>query len=75
VSPNCADYIGQYNASAKDVLRGGEFEASIETQTTGNTCTLSSNSIPNHDFNDGETSFANAVGEVAKTYSFPTSPT
>ncbi|MEP3653918.1 MAG: sulfatase-like hydrolase/transferase [Litorimonas sp.] len=75
VSPNCADYIGQYNASAKDVLRGGEFEASIETRTTGNTCTLSSNSIPNHDFNDGETSFANAVGEVAKTYSFPTTPT
>ena len=75
VSPNCADYIGEYNASAKDVLRDVEFQASLETLTTGNTCTLSSNSIPNHDFNDGDRSFANAVGIVAKTYSFPTTPT
>ena len=74
-SPDCADYIGQYNASAKDVLRDADFQAALETRTTGNTCTLSSNSIPNHDFNDGDRSFANAVGEVAKTYSFPTNPT
>lgn len=75
VTPNCENYIGQYTANAKDILRDVEFEASLETQTTGNTCTLSSNSIPNHDFNDGESSFANAVGIVAKTYSFPTVPT
>ena len=75
VNPNCADYIGQYNATAKDILRDVDFQASLETRTTGNTCTLSSNSIPNHDFNDGDRSFANAVGTVDKTYSFPTVPT
>ncbi|MEP3889736.1 MAG: sulfatase-like hydrolase/transferase [Hellea sp.] len=73
-SPSCLEYIGQYTASANDVLRGGEFQASIETITSGNMCTLSSNSIPNHDFNDGESSFANAVGEVAKVYNIPANP-
>lgn len=74
-APSCAEYIGQYRASAKDVLRGGDFQASIETISSGNMCTLSSNSIPNHDFNDGESSFANAVGEVAKVYNIPANPT
>lgn len=73
-SPSCVDYIGQYMASAKDILRDVDFQASLETITSGNMCTLSSNSIPNHDFNDGDRSFANAVGEVDKVYSFPTSP-
>ncbi len=74
-SPSCFDYIGQYTAQAKDVMRDADFTASIQTVTSGNACTLSSNSIPNHNFNDGDRSFANAVGEVAKTYNIPANPT
>ena len=74
-SASCTDYIGQYTAEAKDVLRDASFTASLSTTDNGNACTLSSNSIPNHDFNDGDRSFANAVGEVSKVYNIPASPT
>jgi arylsulfatase A-like enzyme len=75
LSPLCSDYVGQYSATAKDIFYNTEFQGSLETSSTGNLCTFSSNAIPNHDFNDGEVSFANVVGEVDQTFSFPTAPT
>ncbi len=75
LSPLCSDYVGQYSSTATDVLRGGDYQGSLSATADGNTCTLFSNSIPNHDFNDGEASFVNAVAAVEKTYSISTAPT
>jgi len=75
LSPLCSDYVGQYSATAKDIFYNTEFEGALETSSTGNLCTFSSNAIPNHDFNDGEVSFTNVVSEVDQTFSFPTAPT
>ncbi len=73
-SDQCADYVGQYAASATDILRSINFEAAINIDEPVTNCTISSNSIPNHDFNDGQRAFPNETGEVAVTLTFPINP-
>lgn len=71
---DCASYAGAYEANVTDVGRGVDFTASVEIRLDGGDCVLSSNGIPNHDFNDGG-SFANPVAEVNESYTIPGSPT
>lgn len=50
-SANCADYVDTYSATAKDIQNKNTFEASVKITAKGATCTISSNAVPNHDFN------------------------
>ena len=73
LSANCADYAGQYRSTANDAGQGTVFQGQVTiTQNTGS-CTISSNSIPNHDFNDGQ-GFPNNVGEVNESFDIITNP-
>ena len=63
-SPDCGDYAGFYISSASDVNRGIGFSGSVEITASAESCGLISNSIPNHDFNDGSASFPNNTNEV-----------
>ena len=73
-SGDCSDYIGTYDSSVSDVKRGLSFTGDIAITASDTTCTISSNDIPNHDFNDANASFATNVAEVDKSFSFPINP-
>jgi YHYH protein len=73
-SPNCADYAGDYTTSVLDIQRSMPFEGAVLVETDGNTCSLFSNGIPNHDFNDASARFATNVSAVEHTFTIPTSP-
>jgi len=74
LSANCADYVGQYSSTANDVGQGVTFTGSVSISANAGQCTLSSNSIPNHDFNDGNRSFPNNVGEVNESFTITATP-
>jgi len=74
LSAQCSDYAGQYRSIATDVGRGTEFAGSVSISSGSGQCTLSSNSIPNHDFNDGARQFPNDVGEVNESFTITATP-
>lgn len=73
-SGNCSHYVGTYDSSVTDVKRSLSFTGNVSITATDTTCTVTSNDIPNHDFNDEMASFATDVAEVSKTFEFPINP-
>ena len=69
----CATYAGSFTSSVLDVGRNVGFSGAVEIAEGTGSCTISSNSIPNHDFNDGGM-FATAVREVLATVWIDASP-
>lgn len=69
----CAARAGQYTATVRDLARDVEFVASVDIEVQGAGCVLSSNGIPNHDFNDVG-AFATPVSEVDEAFTLPGSP-
>ena len=72
--PSCSAYIGEFTSTIKDLGNNRTLTGSLSITTDGNTCTISSNSIPNHDVNDTG-AFATTVSEVNTTFRVPVSPT
>ncbi len=64
-SADCADYSNALTASVLDITQNMGFEASMDISNTSDTCTFTSNSIPNHDFNDASAHFATPTSEYA----------
>ena len=50
-SANCAHYVAEHTASATDAFTQESYEAKVTITTDEQTCTITSNSVPNHDFN------------------------
>ena len=71
--PSCSAYVGEFTSTIKDLGNNRTLAGSLSITTDGSTCTISSNSIPNHDVND-KGAFANTIGEVNETFSIPVSP-
>ena len=71
-SADCAAYADNYTASVTDVKRSVGFNAEISISSGTSSCTITSNAIPNHNFNDTG-NFATDVGEVSRTFSVPRS--
>lgn len=57
-SGDCVDYVNTYEAAVTDIQNGTGFEADVAITTDFSTCTIASNSVPNHDFNDTSAAFA-----------------
>ncbi|MDA9951009.1 YHYH protein [Oligoflexaceae bacterium] len=74
-SSDCKDYIGEYYATVTDKATNTVFNSKITMSDDGDTCSFSSNSIPNHDFNDGSKAFVNKTKEVNETFSLIAEPT
>ena len=72
--PSCSAYIGEFTSTIKDLGKNRTLEGSLSITTDGSTCTISSNSIPNHDVNDTG-AFVTTVSEVNTTFRVPVSPT
>ena len=61
-SANCTDYVNAYSATAQDQATNTVWNGSLKITTDGQTCTFTSNAVPNHSFNDGRP-FPNAFAE------------
>lgn len=72
---NCASYADTYHSNVNDINRNTAFSGNLKITTEKNECILSSNLIPNHDFNDGEYSFPNNVSAQAVEYRITSTPT
>lgn len=75
IATNCQSYVGSYYSNARDIKRAMNFDGDIVVNASTTHCTISSNTIPNHDFNDASASFANNVGEINADFSIPIHPT
>ncbi len=73
-SADCAVYVNSYAASVLDITRALGFESAITISADDTLCTLSSDNIPNHDFNDDTASFATQVSEVNQSFSISRAP-
>mgnify|MGYP001379578277 CR=1 FL=1 len=71
---SCTAYVGTYTASVTDLGRSMDFTAVVEIAATGSTCEVTSNSIPNHDFDDGG-AFVTPTAEVTGAYYLAAAPT
>ena len=74
-SSDCANYADLYSASVLDIQRSVGFAASVTVVESGEAYELTSNNIPNHDFNDATASFATNVAEVGQSFQIARSPT
>ncbi len=85
-SADCANYTNEYNADPLDLKNDIAFNADVTISATDTECTITSNSIPNHDFNDETAAFAGGaegatisatdlVHTVTRTPRFADSPT
>ena len=72
--PSCSAYVGEFTSTIKDLGNNRTLTGSLSITTDGSTCTISSNSIPNHDVNDTG-AFATTVSEVNTTFRVLVSPT
>ncbi len=73
-SPNCADYVNSYLSDVLDVTRSLGFDGSVQLTSDATSCTIVSNNIPNHDFNDLTANFANNVAEVGRNFTITRNP-
>ncbi|MBV0913426.1 YHYH protein [Anianabacter salinae] len=72
-SANCAAYVADNTARATDVQNNRTFAANVTVTANGSTCRVTSNAIPNHDFNRTGR-FHTPVQEGAQTYTLPAAP-
>jgi len=73
-SGDCALYAQLYEASVLDIQRSIAFDGNIEITADDSSCTITSNSIPNHDFNDATAHFATNTSEVSQSFNLPRLP-
>lgn len=71
---SCENYVGSYYANVTDIQRSMGFSGDILISSDGITCTMASNNIPNHDFNDQSASFATNVSTQNKHFELPVAP-
>jgi hypothetical protein len=71
---SCDNYAGSYYSNVTDIQRSMDFSGDIMISSDGITCTIASNNIPNHDFNDQSASFATNVSTQNKRFELPVNP-
>lgn len=74
-STDCADYDATLVATADDIQRGILFDSGVVMTAGTDSCSLESNNIPNHDFNDDSARFATDVSEQSRSFELPRNPT
>ncbi len=74
LSGDCADYVAPYEASVQDLKLSTRVLASFTVSGAGDSCAVSSNSIPNYDFNDESARFADPVAAQDLALWIPRNP-
>lgn len=73
-SGNCADYVQDSYSDVTDIQRNMAFSGDFVVTVSGSKCVFTTNSIPNHDFNDETAAFATPVAEVTASYEVTQNP-
>lgn len=78
-SPDCGAYVGEYSASATDEKNQKTFISNVVVTATDVDCTITSNSVPNHNFNDATAEFAGGregatISEVESVHTISRKP-
>lgn len=75
-SPECSYYADNMVSSVRDIKRNTLFNGSLTISVDAETseCILSTNSIPNHNFNDQSAAFATNVAAVSAEFRIPLAP-
>jgi len=73
-SGDCGAYADRYVATVEDIQQKVGFEASVEIVADASSCSLTSNAIPNHDFDDATAAFATKTKAIEKTFVIPRFP-
>lgn len=74
-SGDCADHTRSAEAFVTDVNEMRDFEARVDLVAGEAACMLTSNAIPNHDFDDAAGAFVTSVAERETTFVIPRRPT
>lgn len=72
-SADCAAFADTYTSRAADVQNAATYSGSVAITVHNGSCTISSNAVPNHDFN-ATGHFANAFREQNQSFSVTVSP-
>ena len=73
-SNNCEDYVGQYYSQVYDINNSSLFNGELIVKSNNEKCSFTSNSIPNHDFNNGTDNFRNTPEEVPEILNIAKNP-
>jgi hypothetical protein len=73
-SADCGDYDVTLTASVNDITCQLMFDSGVTMTAGTDSCLLTSNNIPNHDFNDESANFATDVAEVSRTFEITRNP-
>ena len=74
LSVSCAEHTANYKSSVKDINNNVSFNGELSISVKDGRCYFHSNSIPNHNFNDGKKSFRNDVSEQSYVTSVTAKP-
>ena len=64
MSGDCADYSESYQANVSDLRLKNKFVSVFNVSDDAASCSVSSNDIPNYDFNDDSAHFATPVAII-----------
>lgn len=70
----CSYYAEKIFAAVRDTKRNILFSGSVQIRVDGSECVITSNSIPNHDFNDSSAAFTTNVSAIAEDFRIPLQP-
>lgn len=65
---DCANYAENYRSSVRDLTRVINLEGYVDIEVFDTYCNLSSDNIPNHDFNDSSANFRTRVAEIDRVF-------
>ena len=71
---DCANYADNYGSNVRDLTRVIDFESYVDVEVFDTYCNLSSDNIPNHDFNDSSANFRTNVAEIDRVFSVKRDP-
>ena len=71
---DCANYADNYGSNVRDLTRVIDFESYVDVEVFDTYCNLSSDNIPNHDFNDSSANFRTNVAEIDRVFSIKRDP-
>lgn len=70
----CAQFVRGMFADVMDIQQQVAFDGQVDISLSGDNCVLTSNGIPNHDFNDSSAHFAGDVAAVTRAFTIAQAP-
>ncbi len=73
-SSHCEAHMGSYGSVIDDILEGTSLAGQLIISSNASECSFITNSLPNHDINNGSKKFVNQTKEVSKVFNITKSP-